>query len=212
MPSSFNKGEQMKYWKYTLVSAAVAAMMLAGCGEKKSETTSHETATGAQVETKTAPVAADASAHGAKEMAAPEMQAPAMEEEPVKEAASAAEEMTAPAKEEVKKQVEQIADSVAQGEAEGQRIAQQKVEEAKKAIDVAALYTKCAGCHGMKGEKHALGQSNIIAGQSKEELIKKIEGYKNGTYGGAMKGLMAGQVKNLTPEEIDALATYISKL
>ncbi|WP_456451955.1 c-type cytochrome [Hydrogenimonas sp.] len=188
----------MKKVSMWMVSAAVAGLLLGGCGDKKSESASREAAPKTEVK-------AEAAAPAPAAKPVEEKAAPAPEAKPEPEAAM-------PAKEEVAKKVDEIQQGIDEEAQAAKAAAEQKVEEAKKAIDAATLYTKCAGCHGMKGEKHALGQSNIIGGQSKAELVEKIEGYKKGTYGGAMKGLMAGQVKNLTPEEIDALADYISKL
>lgn len=74
------------------------------------------------------------------------------------------------------------------------------------------LFKKCASCHGADGGKKALGVSNILKGQSKEELQKKIKGYKDGSYGGAKKSIMVSQVINLSDNEIEELAEYISKL
>ncbi len=73
------------------------------------------------------------------------------------------------------------------------------------------LFSKCVSCHGAKAEKSALGKSQVIAGWPKEKIIEALSGYQNGTYGSTMKGLMAGQVKGLSSDDIDALATYISK-
>jgi cytochrome c553 len=78
--------------------------------------------------------------------------------------------------------------------------------------DPAKLFAKCAGCHGQKAEKAALGKSQIIAGWDVNKIKDALHGYKNGTYGGPMKGLMKGQVAPLTDADIDALANYISKL
>ncbi len=81
------------------------------------------------------------------------------------------------------------------------------------AADGASLYKKCAGCHGMNGEKKALGKSAPIKGWSKEEIVKALKGYKAGTrnvYGMGM--LMKGQVAGLSDAEIEALAEYISNL
>ena len=80
---------------------------------------------------------------------------------------------------------------------------------ALNAADGAALFKKCAACHGAHGEKHALGKSKVIHSMSPAEIETAIEGYKAGTYGGAMKGLMKGQVAALTPEQIKAIAEYI---
>ncbi len=75
-----------------------------------------------------------------------------------------------------------------------------------------ALFKTCASCHGTKGEKEALGKSQVIAGWDKDRVIKALNGYKDGSYGGVMKGIMKTHVDTKTPEEISALAEYISKL
>lgn len=72
------------------------------------------------------------------------------------------------------------------------------------------LFKKCAGCHGVKAEKKALGKSKIVANMSKDEIVKALQGYKAGTYGGVMKGVMRGQVANLEEKDIVALAQYIT--
>lgn len=79
------------------------------------------------------------------------------------------------------------------------------------AADGAATYSKCAGCHGTIGEKKALGKSKVINEMSKEDLVSALNGYKDGSYGGAMKGLMKGQVAKLSNEDIEAIALHIAK-
>ena len=71
--------------------------------------------------------------------------------------------------------------------------------------------SKCIGCHGANGEKKALNKSKIINDMTKAELKDSLLGYQNGTYGGAMKGLMTAQVKNLSVADIDAIANKIGK-
>ncbi len=78
--------------------------------------------------------------------------------------------------------------------------------------DGAALYSKCAGCHGMGGEKVALGKSKVIANMSETELNTAMNGYKDGSYGGVMKGLMKGQVSKLSKDDITSLSKYIASL
>ncbi|VAY86329.1 Cytochrome C553 (soluble cytochrome f) [hydrothermal vent metagenome] len=75
-----------------------------------------------------------------------------------------------------------------------------------------ALFGKCVGCHGAKAEKKALGKSAVIKGWSKAKIEKALNGYKNGTYGKAMKGIMKGQVASLNKKQISMLAGYIAKL
>jgi len=80
------------------------------------------------------------------------------------------------------------------------------------AMASADLYKKCAGCHGVHGEKKAMGKSKVIHNMSADEIKTALHGYKDGTYGGAMKGLMKGQVRTLDEAQIDSLSTYISSL
>ncbi len=79
-------------------------------------------------------------------------------------------------------------------------------EKAKK------LFAKCAGCHGNKAQNKALGVSKVIAGWDTKKIEDAIKGYKAGTYGGAMKGVMKSQVATLSDADIKVLAEYISKL
>lgn len=78
------------------------------------------------------------------------------------------------------------------------------------ASDGAALYKSCAGCHGANGEKVALGKSEVIKGWDSKKVQTALAGYKNGTYGKAMKGVMKGQVTRLSDGDIKALGDYIA--
>lgn len=78
--------------------------------------------------------------------------------------------------------------------------------------DGETLFKTCASCHGQKGEKEALGKSQIITGWDKDRFINAMKGYKDGTYGGVMKNIMKSQVETKTDEEIDILANYVSNL
>lgn len=77
------------------------------------------------------------------------------------------------------------------------------------AADGADIYNKCAGCHGVNAEKKALGKSQVIKGWEAAKVVSALKGYKDGTYGGAMKGLMKGQVAALSDADIEAVAKYI---
>ena len=52
----------------------------------------------------------------------------------------------------------------------------------------------CKGCHGQNFEKKALGKSKVVSDMTKAEVSAALVGYKDGTYGGPMKGVMKGQV------------------
>lgn len=82
---------------------------------------------------------------------------------------------------------------------------------AAMAEDGAALFKKCAACHGVTGEKPALGKSKIIKDMCKADIENALKGYQNGTYGAASKAIMKGQAASLTPAQITAIATLIGK-
>ena len=76
-----------------------------------------------------------------------------------------------------------------------------------------ALFAKCAGCHGQKGEKKALGKSDVIGGWDAAKVEEALKGYKAGTRNvHTMGGLMKGQVAAFSDADIKAVATYISTL
>lgn len=75
----------------------------------------------------------------------------------------------------------------------------------------ADAYTKCVACHGATGEKVALGKSKVIKDMTKDEFVAALKGYKDGTYGGPMKGLMKGQVANMSEDTMKELAEKIAK-
>ncbi|MCD6172217.1 MAG: c-type cytochrome [Sulfurimonas sp.] len=109
--------------------------------------------------------------------------------------------------------IEEVKEVVKEVVVEVEKVVKEVVtQELAKIIDAKAIFTACAGCHGKSGEKIALGKSKIIQAWSVEKLTNALNGYKDGTYGGAMKGLMKGQVSKLNADEIKAVSEYISKL
>jgi len=60
----------------------------------------------------------------------------------------------------------------------------------------------CKGCHGANFEKHALGKSKIVKDMSKADVSAALVGYKAGTYGGPMKGVMKGQVAKYSDADL----------
>lgn len=79
--------------------------------------------------------------------------------------------------------------------------------------DAASLFgQKCVSCHGTKGEKAALGKSQIISGMNEQQIKDALKGYQTGTYGKEMKAVMQGQAKGLNDAQIDALSKYIPTL
>ncbi len=76
----------------------------------------------------------------------------------------------------------------------------------------ADLFKKCAGCHGQHAQKHAMGKSKVINTFTSAEIVTALKGYKAGTYGGAMKGIMQGQASRLSDKDIESLSKYIPTL
>ena len=73
--------------------------------------------------------------------------------------------------------------------------------------DAANLFkTHCQGCHG------ADGGIEPIKGQSAADLLKKLEGYKDGSFGAQRKLVMENVVKQLSDEQLKSLADYASTL
>ena len=67
----------------------------------------------------------------------------------------------------------------------------------------------CKGYHGADFSKKALRKSQVVSQMTKQEVSDAMVGYKNGTYGGAMKGLMKGQVAKYS--EADLRSTGLGK-
>ncbi|OHD94987.1 MAG: cytochrome C [Sulfurimonas sp. GWF2_37_8] len=87
-----------------------------------------------------------------------------------------------------------------------------QIKESVANVSGADLFKACASCHGQKGEKPALGKSQIITGWSATKVSAALHGYKDGTYGTAMKSVMKGQVSKLSDAQIQTLSDYISTL
>lgn len=80
---------------------------------------------------------------------------------------------------------------------------------ASSVIYAGASTAACAGCHGQHFEKKAMGKSKIVKDMSEADIVTALKGYKAGTYGGAMKGVMKGQVASLSDADIKAIAASI---
>jgi len=69
----------------------------------------------------------------------------------------------------------------------------------------------CKGCHGADFSKHALGKSKVVSEMAHADIATALKGYKAGTYGGPMKGLMKGQVAKYSDADLEAFAQTIGK-
>ena len=76
---------------------------------------------------------------------------------------------------------------------------------------IAAIYqSKCFSCHGEKASKVALNKSQVIAGWDAAKIVASVNGYKDGSYGGAMKGVMKPIASGLSDEDLKAVAATIA--
>ncbi len=109
-----------------------------------------------------------------------------------------------------KKVVEQAIQTPAAEEAKPQTVSQEVVADQPKTFDPAATYaTKCSSCHGGKGEGKSIFPK--LAGQKKEDIAKKLHGYKDGTFGNDKKAMMIPNANGLSDEEIEKIAEVVSK-
>ncbi len=104
--------------------------------------------------------------------------------------------------------MEEIATQIAGGDKKEEAKEAPKAD-AKPAVEVNTA--ACAGCHGKDFEKKAMGKSKVVKDMSKADIETALKGYKDGSYGGAMKALMAGQVKALDEAQIKAIAEKFGK-
>ncbi len=74
-------------------------------------------------------------------------------------------------------------------------------------------FAACAGCHGQKAERKALGKSEVIAGWDAAKVEEALKGYKAGTRNKhGMGATMKAQTAALSDADIANLAAYISTL
>lgn len=108
--------------------------------------------------------------------------------------------------------VSDIKDSATQVIQEVSTKVQEVQEELASELDGTKLFVSCAGCHGANAQNAALGKSQIIKGWDEAKTLAALKGYKDGSYGGAMKGMMKAQVDNKSDAQLEALAKYIANL
>ncbi len=69
----------------------------------------------------------------------------------------------------------------------------------------------CVSCHGADWSKKALGKSKVVSDMTHAEIATALTGYKDGSYGGPMKGLMKGQISKYSDDELKEFAETIGK-
>ncbi len=81
-------------------------------------------------------------------------------------------------------------------------------------LDGAKLFTDktCHSCHGKDANTPIMPNYPSIAGQGKEYLVQQIKDIKSGARSNGQTAAMKGVMHLVSDEEIDAIATYLSKL
>ncbi|MDR0761907.1 MAG: c-type cytochrome [Campylobacteraceae bacterium] len=116
--------------------------------------------------------------------------------------------------------ISEKADKIINESASTVEAAKQKADNIAKAVAAPLtnsdkgkkLFMTCIPCHGTKAEKSAVNKSQIINKWSREQILKALKGYKDGTYGGAFKAQMVPTAKRLSDSDMEELAAYIVNL
>lgn len=81
-----------------------------------------------------------------------------------------------------------------------------------KIIETNYTLDTCKQCHGYHWEKEALGKSRKIVNMTNEEIKIALSGYKDGSYGGVMKNIMKGHLKDYNEKDLINISNQIKPL
>ena len=70
----------------------------------------------------------------------------------------------------------------------------------------------CITCHGPEGKAPIQSAYPKLAGQNKDYLVQQITDIQSGARNNGLTQLMKSLVKDVTAEEIDAIADYLSAI
>ena len=183
-----------RFKKYSLIAITASALMMSGCSDEETQ--------GAKEELKKTQVAQKAQ-EVQKSVEASVKESKEEVKEVLEETKEETQELVQKAKEEVKELSKEV-------DAKPVEKVDEVVPQASKSAE--EIYKTCLPCHGVKAEKVAMGKSKVIQGWEAAKIVEALKGYKDGSYGGAMKAVMKTQVLRLSEEEMQTVAEYISKL
>ncbi|MEO5336303.1 MAG: c-type cytochrome [Magnetospirillum sp. WYHS-4] len=84
----------------------------------------------------------------------------------------------------------------------------QKIEEGKKLY----VANKCQTCHGVDGKKPTVKGYPQTAGQKKEYILIQIKDIRDGKRTNGKSKLMLPNVKNMTDQQMELVAEYLSQV
>lgn len=70
----------------------------------------------------------------------------------------------------------------------------------------------CQSCHGPDGRRSVGPGVEPIAGKSSADIMKMLNGYKDGSFGGQRRRIMQGVVNRLSAEQLRNAAEFVSGL
>ncbi len=71
---------------------------------------------------------------------------------------------------------------------------------------------RCEGCHGPSGRADVMQNNGRIAGQNEAYLFYILREYREGRLAGVNAGIMTYAVKQLSEDDLRALAHYYARL
>ena len=192
-----------------------SALMLAACGDKGQTASSSESS--ATATEQSAPAAQNTAQQAASEASSAAQEESKSMVEQVQEKAQAAADTVTEKAQQASEAAQNVASAVAEKASQAAEAASSAASGAMQAVaqaagggskvDGADVYGQCVGCHGPQGGG---GVGPKLAGQSKDDLVKKLKAYKAGEQVGPQTAMMAPMAQGLSDDEIEAVAEYIS--
>lgn len=81
-----------------------------------------------------------------------------------------------------------------------------------RGFELKAEVVRCEGCHGLNGRADVMQNNGRIAGQNQAYLLYILRQYRAGRLAGVNAAIMTYAVKQLSDDDLGALARYYSQL
>lgn len=78
--------------------------------------------------------------------------------------------------------------------------------------DAPNAVASCAACHGPRGRGNPLANVPAVAGQRSAYVVAQLKAFAAGTRPGGLNGVMADVSKNMTDQQMKAVASYMQGL
>ena len=90
--------------------------------------------------------------------------------------------------------------------------AKQSTQVDKIGVEGRVIYENkfCIGCHGPEGKQPAQSIYPVLAGQNREYLVRQFKDIRDGARSNSVTAIMRSIVQEVTDEEIEKIANYLS--